>query len=107
VAAIERLAISNPSANTNTVAFTSDGAYLVSVIATNKSTTDNSVISVWIAPLGTDTAGGRGYIAANIPLSVSNTYETFRFALNNTDVVRVESSTANVSFVVQGIEQTA
>lgn len=106
MAAIARLAISNPAASTNTVAFSSNAAYLVSIIATNKSTTDNSKISVWIAPGGVDTESGRGYMAANVPLTISNSYETFRFALNNTDVVRVESTTANVSFTVQGIAQT-
>lgn len=106
MAAIERLAISNPAANSNTVLFTSDGIYLVSVIATNKSSTNNASISVWIAPAGSDSAGGRGYVAANIPLTISNSYETFRFAVNNTDVVRVEATTADVSFVMQGIDQT-
>ena len=106
MAAIERLAISNPEANTNTSIFTSSGTYLASVIAANKSTTENATISVWVAPLGSDTAGGRGYIAANVPLSVSNSYETFRFSVNNTDVVHVEASTANVSFTIQGIDQT-
>lgn len=105
MAAIERLNISNPSANTNTSLFTSDGAYLMSVIVTNKSTTDNAVFSVWIAPLGDDTTSGRGYIAANLPLAVTNTYETIRFAVNSTDVVRVEASTSNLSFTAQGIDQ--
>lgn len=106
-AAIERLNIVNPSANTNTVAFTSTGAYLVAVIATNKSSTNNASFSVWIAPGGTDTAGGRGYIASNLPLSVSNTYETIRFAANSGDVVRVEATTADISFTVVGIDQAA
>jgi hypothetical protein len=105
MAAIERLNIVNPAANTNTAAFTSDGAFFVSVIATNKSATANALISVWVAPGGTDTAGGRGYIASNLPLPVSNTYETIRFAANSTDVVRVEASTADVSFTVVGIDQ--
>lgn len=107
MAAIERLSISNPSANANTVLFTSDGAYLMSVIVTNKSQTDNALFSVWIAPLGNDAADGRGYVAASLPLVVSNTYETIRFAVNSTDVVRVEASTANLSFTAQGIDQTS
>ena len=106
-AAIERLSIINPAANTHSVAFTSTGAYLVSVIATNKSTTVNAEISVWIAPGGSDTSTGRGYIASNLPLSVSNTYETIRFAVNENDVVRVEATTANVSFTVVGIDQAS
>jgi hypothetical protein len=107
MAAIERLNIVNPDANTNTVGFTSDGAYMMSVIATNKSTTQNAILSVWIAPGGTDTEGGRGYIASNLPLTVSDTYETIRFAVNVSDVVRVEADTANVSFTLQGIDQSA
>ena len=106
MAAIARLGIANPLANANTTSFTSNGAYLVSVIATNKSATENAQVSVWIAPLGNDTAGGRGYIASNVPLSVSNSYETYRFAINNTDVVKVEATTDHVSFTIQGIDQT-
>ena len=105
VAAIERLAIVNPSANTANAAFTSDSTFLISVIATNKSTTNNALISVWISPLGVDSEGGRGYVAYELPLSVSNTYETIRFPVINTDVVRVQASTANVSFIVAGIDQ--
>jgi len=104
-ASIERLAIVNPTANSNTVAFTADSTFLVSVIATNKSTQDNASISVWVAPSGNDAAGGRGYIVSNLTLSYSNSYETFRFAVNNTDVVRVVSSTADICFYVQGIDQ--
>ncbi len=105
MAAIERLAIVNPSANTANAAFTSDSTFLISVIATNKSTTNNALISVWISPLGVDSEGGRGYVAYELPLSVSNTYETIRFPVINTDVVRVQASTANVSFIVAGIDQ--
>lgn len=105
MAAIERLAIVNPAANTANAAFTSDSTFLVSVIATNKSTTNNALISVWISPLGVDSEGGRGYVAYELPLSVSNTYETIRFPVINTDVVRVEASTANVSFIIAGIDQ--
>ena len=104
-ASIERLAIVNPAADSNTVAFTSDSTFLVSVIATNKSSQDNASISIWVAPLGNDTANGRGYIVSNLAVSYSNSYETFRFAMNNTDVLRVLSSTADVSFYVQGIDQ--
>jgi hypothetical protein len=104
VAAIERLAIVNPSANTANAAFTSDSTFLISVIS-NKSTTNNALISVWISPLGVDSEGGRGYVAYELPLSVSNTYETIRFPVINTDVVRVQASTANVSFIVAGIDQ--
>jgi len=105
VAAIERLAIVNPAANTANAAFTSDSTFLISVIATNKSTTNNALISVWISPLGVDTEGDRGYVAYELPLSVSNTYETIRFPVINTDVVRVQASTANVSFIIAGIDQ--
>jgi hypothetical protein len=104
-ASIERLAIVNPAASTNSVAFTADSAFLVSVIATNKSTQNNATISIWVAPLGNDTANGRGYIVSQLGVSYSNSYETFRFAMNNTDVLRVEASTADVCFYVQGIDQ--
>ena len=105
MAAIKRLAIVNPSASTANTAYTSASTFLISVIATNKSNTENALISVWVSPLGVDSAGGRGYVAYNLPLNISNTYETIRFPVIATDLVRVEASTANVSFIIAGIDQ--
>lgn len=105
MAAIERLSIVNATGATDTTAFTSTGAYFASVVVTNKSTSANDVFSVWIAPEGDDSAGERGYIAANVPLAVNQTFETIRFALNVTDVLKVRAGTSNLSFIVQGIDQ--
>ena len=98
-----RLGISTPSANTATTLFTSDNQYLVSIIAANKSTTTSANIRVWVQPNGASTESQYAYMIYDIPVDASNSYETFRFAVNQNDVVKVQSSTANISFSAYGI----
>ena len=100
-----RLGISTPSANTATTLFTSDNQYLVSIIAANKSTTTSANIRVWVQPSGSSTESQYAYMIYDIPVDASNSYETFRFAVNQNNVVKVQSSTANISFSAYGIIQ--
>jgi hypothetical protein len=100
-----RLGIANPSATTATTLLTSDNQYLVSVIATNKSTTTSANIRVWVQPSGSSTESQYAYIIYDFPIDQQNSYETFRFAINQNDVVKIYSSTANVSFSAYGLVQ--
>jgi len=102
---LRRLGISNPASNTNTTIFTADNQYLVSVIATNKSSSVPSNIRVWVQPFGSSSDSQYAYIVYDIPVDPSNSYETFRFAVNQNDVVRVRSTTADLSFQVYGLVQ--
>jgi len=86
-----------------TTAFTSADDYLLSIVATNTEPTTASIY-VYVVPSGATTTAEYGLIAYNLPLSGYNTYETFRFAVNPTDVVKVAGS-AGVSYYVQGIDQ--
>ena len=85
--------------------YTADNQYLLSVIATNKSASASSNISVWVEPFGSVGASAHAYIVSNIPVDPSNSYETFRFAVNQNDVVRVRSTTADISFQSYGLIQ--
>ena len=61
--AISRLAISNPSATTDTLLYTADRSSLASIIATNKASTVAEV-RVWVIPTGQDaTPANWSYIA--------------------------------------------
>ena len=102
---LRRLGISNPAANTDVSLFTADNQYLLSVIATNKSTTTSANIRVWIQPFGSTTESQYAYIVYDIPVDPSNSYETFRFAVNQNDAVYIRSSTANLSFQAIGLVQ--
>ena len=93
-----RLGISNPSAVTATTIFTSDNQYLVSVVATNKSLTTSANIRVWVQPSGSSSEADYAYMIYDFPVDQQNSYETFRFAVNQNDLVKVYASTANVSF---------
>lgn len=101
---LRRLAISNPNANTDTVLFTADNQYLMSVITTNKSASAAD-IRVWIEPSGSSSASQYAYIVYNLPVDGLNSYETFRFAVNQNDVVKIQSSTADLSFQAYGLVQ--
>lgn len=100
--AVKRMGIANPSANTDTNVYTADAAYLASIIVTNKDASA-ATVRAWIAPNGTNTASSHGYIFYDVSVPVGNSIESHRFALSQGDVVRVRSSSASVSFSLNGI----
>ena len=106
MAGIERLAIHNAAAATTlgsgTGIWVSTGSYLVSVIATNTTAVDGEISVVLKTASGNEADGG--LIAYKLPLPAYNSYETFRFGVNNTDAVHIAGS-AGVRYLVQGIEQ--
>ncbi len=104
-ASIKRLAIANPASGAaGAKVFDSDSEHLVSVIVANKAT-ETATFSIWVAPGGTNTEGGRGYIAKDQYSAPSNSFETFRFPLNTDDDLYVAASTSNLSFTVVGVDQ--
>lgn len=100
--AIKRMGVSNPAANTDISIFVSDAAYLCSVIATNKGGAA-STVRAWVVPNGSASAADHAYMLYNVSLPISNGIESHRFAISNGDTVRVSSTTANVSFSLNGI----
>lgn len=106
--AISRLAISNPSANTNTLLYTRTGSRvaLVSVIAANKSS-DPATVRVWVVPSGQDaTPANHAVIAYDSPVDGNNSLETFRFPLQPDDKLYVRVSTGDISVSLAGIDNT-
>lgn len=108
MAGIERLGIQKLSTavsfgSSGTTIFTASDNYLLSVVATNTLSSEANVY-VYVVPSGATTEDQYGLIAHNLPLSGYNSYETFRFGVNNGDVVKVAGS-AGVSFYAQGIDQ--
>lgn len=97
---VERIALLQPAAESPDTAFEPTAQYLLSVICTNVgATVAEATISVTD---GTDTA----YIIYNLNIPVKDTYETFRFAMAPADELIVESNTGDVTFLVQGIDQS-
>lgn len=100
-----RLGIANTAANTDTKIFTATEPYLVSVIATNKSTTTAANLRVWVQPSGATLESQYAFIVYDLPVDASNSYETFRFAVNPGDELYVRASTANISWQSYGLVQ--
>lgn len=106
--AISRLAVSNPSANTSTLIYTRSGSRdaLASVIATNKSSTD-ATVRVWVVPQGQDAVPANHVIIAyDTAVNGNDSLETFRFPVTPNDKVYVRASTADISFLLSGIDNT-
>jgi hypothetical protein len=107
MAGIQRLAIYDQTSaaafGSGNTAYTATGNYLVSVIATNTTANDAEIYVTLKTSAGTENNGA--LIAHKLPLPAYNSYETFRFGMNNTDVVVVAGS-AGIRFFVQGVEQT-
>lgn len=102
---LQRLAISNPAAATDTTIFTSDNQYLVSVIIVNKSTTNLATCSVWVQPSGATLESEYAYILYDFPIDSANSYETFRFAVNQNDEIHITCSNADCSVQLNGLVQ--
>ena len=106
--AISRLAVSNPSANTDTLLYYRTGSRvaLASVIATNKSATA-ATIRVWVVPeLQEAVPANHVTIAYNIPITGNNSLETFRFAIEPEDKVYIRVTSADISVYLTGIDNT-
>jgi hypothetical protein len=103
--AIQRFGISQPAATTNTLLFTAVNPILMSVVATNLSTSTAATIRVWVVPFGETDPTKYAYLNYDIVVDAANTFETFRVAINPGDAIYVRSSTANVSFTAYGIVQ--
>lgn len=101
---LRRLAISNPSADTDTTLFTADNQYLMSVIATNLSASASN-ISVWVEPSGSSASADYAYIVYDLPVDGKNSYETFRFAVNQNDIIKVRTNANDMSFQSYGLVQ--
>lgn len=104
--AIVRLALGNPSANTDSLIHTATRQSLVSVIATNTASA-TATVDVWVAPQGATSASAYAYIAKGTTVPASNSLETFRFALQTNDRLYVRSSTSNISFSVNAIYESS
>jgi hypothetical protein len=106
--AISRLATSNPGANTSTLIYTRTGSRdaLASIIATNKSSTA-ATVRVWVVPVGQDdTPANHATIAYDTAVAGNNSLETFRFPVTPNDKVYVRASSADISFMLSGIDNT-
>ena len=104
---ITRLGIANPVANIDTVLATFSQPHLVSVIASSKSATATPLtkVTIWVVPANAAIAAQYAYIGFNINLSVGQSFETFRFAVNAGDTLYVKSTVSTVSFSCSGIIQ--
>lgn len=107
MATLQRLNIAKPAAaaswDAGTSVFTATLPTLLSVVATNTTSTNQS-FTVYVVPSGVTNSNNYGLITYNLTISGYNSYETFRFAIDATDSVYV-SGTGGISFYVQGIEQ--
>ena len=104
--AISRLATSNPSANTDILLYVAVRTTLVSVIATNKSSTP-ATIRAWVVPLDQDAVpANHSFITYNTPVGGNDSLETFRFPVMTGDKVYVRASSADISFSLSGIDDT-
>lgn len=105
---ISRLGLVNPAANTDALLYGATTSRLVSVTVANKSITATPLlkVSIWIIPEGATVAAQYAYICYNLTVGLGQAFETFRFAVQNGDDVYVRATTANASFVMNGILQT-
>jgi hypothetical protein len=105
---ITRLGLSNPAANTDIPLATFSSPHLVSVIAASKAVTATPVtkVNIWVVPSNATIAAQYAYIGFNIAIGLGQSFETFRFAVNEGDTVFVRSTVSTTSFHCNGIPQS-
>jgi hypothetical protein len=105
--AITRLGVANPAANTPVIVYAVTYATLASVVVSNKSTSTNVLpeVDIYIVPSGATQESQYAYVVKNLEIQVGQSFETFKFALNSADTLYVKSTTADVSFSVNGLLQ--
>lgn len=110
MAGVQNLAVVDDATGTTygfgNKAFEATNNYLCSVIATNMTATDANIY-VYVVPQGATNYNNTATwapIAYNLPLPAYNSYETFRFGINDNDEIWVAGS-AGVRYFVQGILQ--
>jgi len=101
---VARLAIANPSANLESTLYTADKSYVAAVIAANKGS-NPVLVDIAIVPTG-ESLTTAGYIVKNLSISGGQAFETFKFALNAGDSIRILANTAFASFTVTGLYET-
>jgi len=104
--AISRLAISNPSSNTDVLLYTGVRTILGSIIATNKSSTA-ATFRAWVVPLDQDANTSlHSYITYDAEVGPKDSLETFRFPIMTGDKVYIRSSSGDLSFSLSGVDDT-
>ena len=97
---VTRLGLANPDANVLTDLVTVSKGYVASVIIANKGTND-ATVSVYVVPTGSVyTQPTSLTIVKDLTITMGQSFETFRFALNTGDTITVVGSTSNISYSV-------
>lgn len=103
---VKRLAVQNPTLNTDTTLITVTDNHLISVIATNTNSSTPADVRIWVEPSGATSSDEYSYITYDIEINTGNSLETHRFAVNSGDTIKVRATTSDVSFTASGIPQT-
>lgn len=105
--AITRLGVANPTANTPVAIYAVSYATLASVVVSNKSTSTSVLpeVDIYIVPPSASQESQYAYVVKNLEIQSGQSFETFKFALNSSDTLYVRSTTADVSFSVNGLIQ--
>lgn len=104
---IQRLGIATPATNADTSLVVFQEPHLVSVVVTNKAVTAIPVAkaNIYVVPSNATLDSQYSYIAFGVTLSVGQSFETFRFAVNPGDTLFVRSTNGEMCFSCFGIMQ--
>jgi plastocyanin len=104
--AVKRLGIIQPAANALTTLATADVSNVASVIITNRGATEVAV-DVFVEPVEfPNSPSQRAYIVSNLTVAVGQSFETFRFAMNVGDILKVLANTGNATFSASAVYET-
>jgi 3D (Asp-Asp-Asp) domain-containing protein len=103
---VRRIGSITPFANTLTTLSTVTNSSVASVISANKGNIE-TFVNIYVDPVeGGLAVDQRIYLAANLAVAPGQSFETFRFAVNPGDLIRVQADTASVAFSAHSIFET-
>jgi hypothetical protein len=109
---LSRISSINPESQSDTLMLDSTGSYLVAIIASNQSDTQESKFSIWVNPFeylpieSGEEELYRSYIIKNGILPPGGSYESWRFAVGVEDQVYIRSNNGKVSFSLEAVIQS-
>ena len=103
---LRRLGIANPPKNTLVKLADVNTQYFSSVVVTNLNQTQTANVTIYVKPKDVVNPDNYAYLAYLFPLSIQNSFETIRFAMNPLDEIWVESNIEEISFMAHGIPQS-
>lgn len=106
---LSRVKSLNPAANVDTLLLETTASYIMAVIVSNQSQYKETKVTIWVEPFEYDPIPSgqeeeyRAYIIKDAIIPPAGSFETWRFAVQALDRIKVRSNNGNASFSLEAV----